>query len=176
MNTSFSLPPNRAPLQPAAFRGLPLGSIRPEGWLLDQLRVQADGLTGHLDEFWPDVGRESGWLGGPGESWERGPYYVDGLLPLAYVLDDSRLIAKAHQWVDWSLSTARPNGQFGPLRNQDWWPRMIMLKPLCGYYEASGDVRVLELMSAYFRYQNKAIHARPLDSWGMARGADNLAV
>ena len=43
-----------------AFRPLPLGSIRPEGWLLRQLRLQGDGLTGHLDEFWPDVARASG--------------------------------------------------------------------------------------------------------------------
>ena len=41
-----------------AFRPLPLGAIRPAGWLPRQLRIQADGLTGHLDEFWPDVGAE----------------------------------------------------------------------------------------------------------------------
>lgn len=70
-------------LAPKAFLPLPLGQIRPAGWLLRQLRIQADGLSGHLDEFWPDVGPNSGWLGGTGESWERGPYFVDGLLPLA---------------------------------------------------------------------------------------------
>jgi len=39
----------------AALRPLPLGAIRPAGWLKDQLRVQAEGLSGHLDEFWPDI-------------------------------------------------------------------------------------------------------------------------
>ena len=38
-----------------AYTPLPLGSIRPRGWLQRQLRIQADGLSGHLDEFWPDV-------------------------------------------------------------------------------------------------------------------------
>src|SRR5947208_15479610 len=66
---------------------LPLGSIRPGGWLLHQLRIQAEGLTGHLDEFWPDVA-ESGWIGGTAEGWERGPYWLAGFVPLAFLLDD----------------------------------------------------------------------------------------
>jgi len=37
------------------------------------LQIQRDGLSGHLDEFWPDVAA-SGWIGGDAEGWERGPY------------------------------------------------------------------------------------------------------
>src|SRR5579859_3314403 len=74
--------PNRAPLRQNAFNPLPLGSVKPAGWLRRQLVIQANGLTGHLDEFWPDVGSNSGWLGGTGERWERGPYYVDGLVQI----------------------------------------------------------------------------------------------
>ena len=59
---------NRAPLAPNAFYQLPLGSVRPAGWLRRQLEIQATGLGGHLDETWADVGPNSGWLGGPGES------------------------------------------------------------------------------------------------------------
>jgi len=168
------LPPNRPPLRPASFLALPLGAVKPRGWLLDQLRVQARGLTGHLDEIWPDVGLNSGWLGGDGESWERGPYYCDGLVPLAYLLDDPLLIGKAQRWMDWTLNSVQAGGQFGPVRNRDWWPRMIMLKALALYYEATSDSRVLALMDGYFRYQLQALRARPLEGWGKARGADNI--
>ena len=54
-------------LRGSPFRVLPLGAIRPAGWLADQLRVQADGLSGHLNEFGPSV-RDSAWVGGRGDA------------------------------------------------------------------------------------------------------------
>src|SRR5436309_1454718 len=96
---------NRAPLQQNRFHFLPLTAIRPTGWLRQQLEVQAHGLGGHLDEVWSDVGPNSGWLGGSGENWERGPYFLDGLVPLAYLLDDAPLKAKAQKWMDWTLGS-----------------------------------------------------------------------
>lgn len=99
---------NRAPLTPNAFYMLPLGAVRPMGWLRSQLQIQANGLGGHLDETWADVGSNSAWLGGTGEAWERGPYFVDGLVPLAYLLNDARLKAKAQKFIDWTLTTGKP--------------------------------------------------------------------
>lgn len=156
------------------FAELPLGAIRPTGWLHDQLRLQADGLTGRLPEVWPDVGPDSGWLGGPGESWERGPYYLDGLLPLAHVLDDQELIAKTRPWVDWLLQSQREDGWFGPADNDDWWPRMIACKVLTQHHDATGDDRVPGFLAGYFRYQSEQLPDRPLSGWGRVRGADNV--
>ncbi len=165
---------NRAPLNPNAFQLLPLGSIRPAGWLEGQLRIQVNGLSGHLDETWADVGPNSGWLGGTGESWERGPYFLDGLVPLAWLLDDSRLKAKAQRFVDWTLDHQAPNGMIGPASNNDWWPRIVMLKALTQYQELTGDSRVIPAMDKYLRYQLAELPQRPLRDWGKFRWQDQL--
>ena len=162
-------------LAPSAFTMLPLGAIRPTGWMRRQLEVQAQGLSGHLDETWPDVGPNSGWLGGTGESWERGPYFLDGLLPMAYLLEDRRLKEKSQRFVDWTLASRRPDGLFGPTSKQeDWWPRMVMLKVLTQYHEATADPRVIPLMEAYFAYQRKNLPGNPLSSWARSRWQDNV--
>ena len=175
---------NKAPLSPTIFASLPLGSIKPRGWLRRQLRIQANGLTGHLDEFWPDLS-DSGWIGGTGESWERGPYYLDGLVPLAFLLEDPRLIAKAKKWVDWTLEHQREDGQIGAVLgrgkyrtvNQEsdtWWPNMIMLKVLTQYQEATNDPRVIPVMERYLEHHLQMASQQPLREWAQHRWADEL--
>ena len=190
---SVSVITNRAPLKPRAFHELPLGAIQPRGWLRTQLERQRDGLTGNLDaKYSKIVGPRNGWLGGDGDGWERGPYWLDGLVPLAYILKDEKLIAKARPWIEWSLANQEASGYFGPKRfdkeplrepgiqktpREDWWPRMVMLKVLQQYHSATGDTRVLDLMRRYFRYQLAELKKTPLDHWTFwanRRGADNL--
>jgi DUF1680 family protein len=172
--------PNRAPLQPNSFNLLPLTSVKPTGWLLEQLRIQANGLSGHLDEFWPDLGPNSGWLGGTGESWERGPYFLDGLVPLAYLTGDARLIAKVKKWMDWTLTHQDPEGWLGPTNKQnprqmyDWWPNYVMLKAMAQYQEATGDPRVIPVMEKYFAYQAMHLDERPLKQWAIYRWHDEV--
>ena len=163
---------NRAPLAASAFYPLPLGTVRPAGWLRSQLQIQADGLGGHLDETWADVGPNSGWLGGTGESWERGPYFLDGLTPLAYLLNDARLKAKTQKYIDWTLNNQQTNGMIGPRSNDDWWPRMVMLKVLTQYQEATGDARVIPVMQRYFDFQLAELPKRNLRDWGKFRWQD----
>ena len=70
---------NRTPLITKTYMELPLGAVRPEGWLKDQMQRMTDGMTGHLDELYTKVmGPRNGWLGGDGDVWERGPYWIDG--------------------------------------------------------------------------------------------------
>ena len=183
---------NRAPLQPRPYAELPIGAVKPAGWLNEQLVRMHDGMTGHLDSLYPQVmGPRNGWLGGDGDVWERGPYWIDGLLPLAYILEDRRLIAKVQPWIEWALASQTADGNFGPVTDRpaepglqrdkarDWWPRMVVLKVLQQYHSATGDPRVLDFMGRYFRYQLAQLPRTPLDNWtkgGRVRGGDNLAV
>ncbi len=172
------------------YKELPLGTIKPNGWLKEMLLRQKSGSTGNLDKLYPAVmNHRNGWLGGDGDQWERGPYWLDGLLPLAYILNDKELIAKTKPWIEWALKSQRPDGYFGPSKDygpenglqrdnsEDWWPKMVMLKVLKQYYSATNDQRVIKLMTNYFRYQLKELPKQPLDKWtfwAKYRGGDNL--
>jgi hypothetical protein len=52
---------------------------------------------------------------------------------------------------------------------------MIMMYPLRSYYEATGDRRVIDLMTRYFRWQSGIPEEQFLPaSWQKFRGSDNL--
>lgn len=171
---------------------LPLGSVHASGWLLTALERQREGMTSRMDELYPSVmGPRNGWLGGDGDQWERGPYWIDGLLPLAYILDDDSLKAKAKPWIEWALDSQQQDGFFGPKNDyppekglqrnnsKDWWPRMVVLKIMQQYYSATSDERAISFLTNYFRYQYKTLSDFPLGywtSWAEFRSADNLQV
>ncbi|MCU0409064.1 MAG: glycoside hydrolase family 127 protein, partial [Bacteroidales bacterium] len=163
---------NREPLKQNAYIRLPLGTVKPAGWLNDQLTIQASGLTGHLDEFWPDL-MNSSWHGGDGEAWERGPYYLDGLVPLAYILDDQKLIEKSEKWIGHIISTASDSGWYGPAKNKDRWPLAVANKVLMQYYEATGDEKALKVITDYFRYLHNTPPDWPDKDWRGVRAMEN---
>ena len=86
-----------------SYTKIPLGSIRPTGWLLKQLETMRDGSTGHLDELHPKIRDYNGWLGFEGDGWEETPYWLDGAVPLAYLLNDAGLKTKIIRYINWTL-------------------------------------------------------------------------
>lgn len=181
---------NRQPLLQKTYIELPIGAIKAEGWMQEQLIRMKNGMTGNLDKIYEKVmGPRNGWLGGDGDVWERGPYWIDGLLPLAYLLDDDGLKEKVKPWIEWTLASQKPNGYFGPDTDRpyerglqrsnahDWWPKMVMLKIMQQHYSATGDQRVINFMTQYFKYQLAELPKTPLGNWtfwGAQRGGDNL--
>jgi hypothetical protein len=156
--------PNRPPLQPSGLMKLPIGSIKPKGWLLHQLQAEARGMTGRLPEIsqWCKF-EGNAWTDpkGKGHSgWEELPYWLKGFGDLGYVLGDERIITEARRWIEAVLAGQEADGWFGPLGlktslegKPDLWPHMVMLNVLQSYYEYTADKRILPFMSKYFRWQ-----------------------
>lgn len=166
-------------LAPSAFRPFALGTIRPEGWLRRQLRLQANGLTGHLDEFWPDVG-QSQWFGGKAEGWERAPYWLDGFIPLAWGLGDAQMQAKAKKYVDHIVASQRPDGWYAPypvdasVKKYDLWSILLVNKALVQYHEATGDDAVLKAVVRNLKAFLGTLDKTPLYDWGKFRWYEGL--
>src|SRR4051812_13566968 len=158
---------NRQPLEASPLVKLPVGAVRPAGWLKKQLQLQADGFHGHLTEISDFLKKENNaWLSKAGEGqrgWEEPPYWLKGFLITGYLLDDERMINEGHTWIQAALDSQKPDGWFGPDKGRtgvatdlkgrdDLWPNMIMLFCLESYYERTQDPKVPELMRNYFRY------------------------
>lgn len=167
-------------LHALALEPLPLGAIRPTGWLEEQLRIQADGLSGHLDEFWPDI-KESGWIGGTAEGWERMPYWLDGVVPLVYQVELPELRTRVTGYIDYILEHQQPDGWLGPrqsatgnYKERDPWPVFVMLKVLTQYQEATSDERVILAMQKFLKTLHAQLKERSLFDWNRMRWQDGV--
>ena len=124
--------------------------MKPRGWLRRQLELQAEGLAGNLDKVWPDV-RDSAWIGGSREGWERVPYWLDGFIPLAYLLEREDMIARAKRYIDAILDAQQEDGWICPCDEAarptyDTWAVLLISKVLTVYHDCSGDERIPEVL------------------------------
>lgn len=102
-------------IQPV-YQSLPLGSVKPQGWLKDQLEKSAGGLAGNLFNFYRYV-KDSQWIGGNTEYsdlHESAPYWFNGLVPLAFGLGDSTLKGQVKTFLDYILDHQQDDGWLGP--------------------------------------------------------------
>ena len=174
---------NRAPLQKGHFIKLPMTAFKPGGWLKKQLELQRDGLTGHLGEIsiWLSK-KDNAWLDKDGKGkwgWEELPYWLKGYGDIAYMLGDEQMIKETRFWIEAVLNNQRDDGDFGPMvvhnGTRDLWTNMPMLWCLQSYYEYSHDLRVIQLMSKYFKWELSLPDNHFLeDYWEKSRGGDNL--
>ena len=156
---------NRAPLTPNALAPLPLGAIRPEDWLLEQLTLLAKAVEARLDEFWPAPETTV-----PVAALEG----LDGLVALGWTLNHPALKARAEAYIARLIESQRDDGWFGPAEEGDYWPLMRALLALRLYFMATGDRRVLVLMDRFFKYQFMNLGEKPLRDWAVARGGENM--
>ena len=149
--------------------------LKPQGWLKRQLEIQADGLSGNLDKVWRDV-RDSAWIGGEAEGWERVPYWLDGFIPLAYLLENEDMIARAKKYIDAIISYQKPSGWICPceedkIATYDSWAVQLISKVLVVYYECSRDERIPNVIYRVLRnyYELLKSETIQLHHWGKFR-------
>lgn len=125
---------------------LPLGAIRPQGWLNDQMQLMSNlqRRIGALSGFVKD----GEWSGG-----ESLPRYVRGLILLSSALDDKMLKEKIASFISPIFSSANEGGDFGPKNTLSQTPKIEAVKALLTYYEATGNERVLPFLKKFFKNQ-----------------------
>ena len=149
--------------------------IKPEGWLRRQLEIQAESLAGNLDRVWRDV-RDSAWIGGDAEGWERVPYWLDGFVPLAYLLEDEDKIARAKKYIDAIISFQKESGWICPCAEEniptyDSWAVQLISKVLVVYYECSRDERIPSVLYRVLKNYHDLLSSGTITlfKWGKAR-------
>ncbi|ORX39179.1 putative exported protein [Kockovaella imperatae] len=170
---------------------LPLGQIKPHGWLAKELRVFADGLAGNLYDFWPYV-NDSKWLhprgSGKGTDYsalnEPLPYWFNGLVPLAYLLDDDRLKSQVHAVAETVLAYQAEDGWLGPeLEDRNFWGRTPLTLGLIQLAEADPYwcKPVVDALRRYYRLMNamlkdggKGFLDGSQPQWGQLRVYDTI--
>jgi DUF1680 family protein len=161
INTAYGQ--NRPPLLAVPLLKLPLGAIRPQGWLKHQLALMVNGMTGRLGELSRFLRPDNGWFGGDNEGWEEQPYWFRGFHDLAILTGDQNLRAEAARWIEAVISSQQDDGYFGaryhkavPGKNGqticDLWPHMVMIDALISHYENTQDRRVITLVQRFFRF------------------------
>lgn len=135
--------------------------LKPQGWLKRQLEIQAEGLNGNLDKIWRDV-RDSAWLGGDADGWERVPYWLDGFIPLAYLLENEDMICRAKKYMNAIMDSQKPDGWLCPCTDEqrttyDTWTVLLIAKVLTVYYDCSKDEKAVTVLYRMLKNYHKLL-------------------
>ena len=149
--------------------------ITPQGWFRQQLEIQANGLSGNLDKIWPDV-KDSAWIGGNKEGWERVPYWLDGFIPLAYLLKDADMIARAEFYVNSILDRQQSDGWICPCKEEeragyDVWAFFLIGKVLTLYCQFTKSHKAQKGLYKAMQCLKRLLDTQTITlfSWGKSR-------
>jgi hypothetical protein len=177
-------------LRPPALVRLPTGATRPAGWLMRQLQLQASGISRQLPLFWPFFNASSWVTNDVGFAPAQYiPYYLNGLVPLSYQLDDPHLTALRTSYIEYILSHQHPSGWLGhavprnatapsavPHGVNEYWPKYLAINALESYAEASPPEEAQRVIAALIRHMRAfwmqvSTHSPAINAshWGYVR-------
>ena len=145
--------------------------------------LMADGMAGHEYDFYPIV-RQNPWLGGHFEYSELNegfPYWFNGIVPLAYGLDDMRLKAQIQNATDYVIAHQQASGWLGPELNyssHNLWARFPFFLGLMQLVQADSSytAQVIPAMHKFVKVMNTLLLDGKSDDevWGRVRYADMI--
>lgn len=147
------------------FKNINSKDMQIQGWLKDFLKLQENGLTGHLEVAgfpfnlvsWAkeDIDTTSsnnnpGWW-----VYEQTAYWLDGMQRCGELLNSEFLLNKAKASFEYVLSHQDEDGYLGPkfLKKTDgWnrWPHVVFFRALLSYYDYTKDERILKAISKHY--------------------------
>lgn len=172
---------NQSPLHALKLLKLPLGAVKPHGWIRHQLDLMTEGMVGRLDEISSHLSQDNGWFIDGSIGWEEQPYWLRGYYALGALTGDARIQKVSRNWIEKVIASQKPDGWFGSTYHQrrpgtrgrkidDLWPHMVMIDALRQHYELTEDKRVPEMVSRFFSYcrnipDEEFIPRVPGDQW-----------
>jgi len=168
-------------LAPMQYLSLPLGTVIPSGWLMDQLQVQTNGLAGHEHEFY-DYVAQTDWVGGDSfysNLEEAGSYWFNGMVPNGILVNNSAINAKTSEFLSYVLAHQDSTGWFGPEVNTTkprylWgrYPFMFGAIQMVEYDPSLTD-QVVTALYKFVTLANSMLHAgEGLEPWTETRWED----
>ena len=148
-----------------------LDDITPNGWLKDFLVNQQNGMTGKPESMsypydsnlWDgEIVRNTETYGSDWWRYEQTAYYTDGLLRLAYLLDNPELTQKAEAGIKYTLSHPDSRGRLphGTFKKASMWPMAVFWRAIKAYYDRTHDEEIPKLLERhYLTYSLKEVES-----------------
>lgn len=148
----------------AKLEELSLSRLQIGGWMKRYLQLQKEGLTGHLEVAgypfdrigWDRFAVDTTDSGNPGWwAYEQTAYWLDGKERVGQLLRDRKLRKDAEKSFAYTIQNRDADGYLGPkqLKESDgWnrWPHVVYFRSLMARYQATGDKRIPELITAHY--------------------------
>jgi len=150
------------------------GSVKPEGWIREQMRLDIEeGLAGSYERISPSVSQElfakqernpgsvkimHGKVAGQEPSWWAGEcegIWKDAVIRLAFLTDNKPFQIRAKKWMEDIIAASKKNGGYIGIytpesrfakegNNGELWTQSRMFLAMLAYYEFTGDKNVLD--------------------------------
>ena len=137
-------------------------NVRPNGWLLESLHTQMQGLTGHIQvagfpydrQFWgAETVPPSKVFWWP---FEQTAYHMDGYVRVAALLRNGAQLAKARRMIHCVIDHPDSDGYLGPAELKeaqgkcDRWPHVVFFRACLALYEYDRDPKIIDALTRHY--------------------------